>query len=198
MKKGEESRQRLIACAARLFWKNGYAATGISEILAQAGLPKGSFYFYFKSKDDLAVEVISYYQRILLDQLENISVGKTWETFVDGTFGFLLSSSEDTDFLGCPFAVMGMETAFYKPEIAKKYGEGIEKFRDLFCRVLLFSGLEPSHAETLSSRFLSLYQGAILLGRISGNTSYLTEAKKTMIEIYREYCVFQKIGKECL
>ena len=37
------------------FWKNGYAATGISEILDQAGLPKGSFYFYFKSKDELAV-----------------------------------------------------------------------------------------------------------------------------------------------
>ena len=54
MKKGEESRQRLIECSAELFWKNGYSATGISEILKQTGLPKGSFYFYFKSKDDLA------------------------------------------------------------------------------------------------------------------------------------------------
>ena len=44
MKKGEESRQRLIECAAELFWKNGYSATGISEILKQTGLPKGSFY----------------------------------------------------------------------------------------------------------------------------------------------------------
>ena len=44
MKKGEESRQRLIECAAELFWKNGYSVTGISEILKQTGLPKGSFY----------------------------------------------------------------------------------------------------------------------------------------------------------
>ena len=50
MKKGEESRQRLIECAAELFWKNGYSATGISEILKQTDLPKGSFYFYFKSR----------------------------------------------------------------------------------------------------------------------------------------------------
>lgn len=42
MKKGEESRQRLIECAAELFWKNGYSATGISEILKQTDLPKGS------------------------------------------------------------------------------------------------------------------------------------------------------------
>ena len=50
MKKGEESRQRLIACAARLFWKNGYAATGISEILAQAGLQKALFIFILRAK----------------------------------------------------------------------------------------------------------------------------------------------------
>ena len=108
MKKGEESRQRLIACAARLFWKNGYAATGISEILDQAGLPKGSFYFYFKSKDELAVEVISYYQQVLLNRLENISIGKNWETFVDDAFAFLLGVSEDRTFFGCHCAVMGM------------------------------------------------------------------------------------------
>ena len=40
MTKGEESRQRLIKCAAELFWKNGYSATGISQILRQTGLPK--------------------------------------------------------------------------------------------------------------------------------------------------------------
>lgn len=51
MKKGDRSRQRLIQCAAELFWKNGYAATGLSEILRQTGLPKGSFYFYFKSAE---------------------------------------------------------------------------------------------------------------------------------------------------
>ena len=50
MKKGEESRQRLIECAAKLFWKNGYSATGISEILRQTDLPKGSFYFISKAR----------------------------------------------------------------------------------------------------------------------------------------------------
>ena len=39
MKKGEESRQLLIECAAELLWKNGYSATGISEILKPTDLP---------------------------------------------------------------------------------------------------------------------------------------------------------------
>ena len=50
MTKGEESRQRLIKCAAKLFWKNGYSATGISQILQQTGLPKGSFLFLLQKQ----------------------------------------------------------------------------------------------------------------------------------------------------
>ena len=90
MKKGEESRQRLIECAAELFWKNGYSATGISEILKQTGLPKGSFYFYFKSKDELAVAVTEYYQKILLEYFQNISIGNNWESFIEKIFDYLM------------------------------------------------------------------------------------------------------------
>ena len=52
MKKGEASKEHLIVCAGDLFWRNGYEATGLSDILKASGLTKGSFYFYFKSKED--------------------------------------------------------------------------------------------------------------------------------------------------
>ena len=73
MKKGEESRQRLIECAAELFWKNGYSATGISEILKQTDLPKGSFYFYFKSKDDIYLAVVESELDILSDMMKRVA-----------------------------------------------------------------------------------------------------------------------------
>ena len=69
MKKGEATKEHLIACAGRLFWQNGYAATGLSEILKEAHLTKGSFYFYFKSKEDLAVAVVGYYHRVVYEWL---------------------------------------------------------------------------------------------------------------------------------
>ena len=156
MKKGEESRQRLIECAAELFWKNGYSATGISEILKQTDLPKGSFYFYFKSKDDLATAVTEYYQQILLERTN----GQT--------------------FAGCPYAVMGMETALSKPAVASVFMEGLKKFEQIFQEVLLYSGLSPDHAKILSQRMLSIYQGYFLLGRISADTSYLKNARKNV------------------
>ena len=156
MKKGEESRQRLIECAAELFWKNGYSATGISEILKQTGLPKGSFYFYFKSKDDLATAVTEYYQKILLEQFRSSSQGNDWESFIEEIFDYLFGRATGQTFAGCPYAVMGMETALSTPAV-------------------------------LSRRMLSIYQGYLLLGRINGDLSYLKNAEKNMIEMYREY-----------
>ena len=125
MTKGEESRQRLIKCAAELFWKNGYSATGISQILQQTGLPKGSFYFYFKSKDELAIAVAAYYQGLLLEHFQNIAQGKKWENFVEDVFDFLSARTTGRNFAGCPYAVMGTETALSRPDIASAFMDGV-------------------------------------------------------------------------
>ena len=193
MKKGEESRQRLIECAAELFWKNGYSATGISEILKQTGLPKGSFYFYFKSKDDLATAVTEYYQKILLEQFRSSSQGNDWESFIEEIFDYLFGRATGQTFAGCPYAVMGMETALSKPAVASVFMEGLNKFEQIFQEVLLYSGLSPDHAKILSQRMLSIYQGYLLLGRINNNTSFLKNARKNMLEMYREYRSYHEI-----
>ena len=187
MKKGEESRQHLIECAAELFWKNGYSATGINEILKQTGLPKGSFYFYFKSKDDLASAVTEYYQKILLEQFQSSSQGNDWESFIEEIFDYLSVRTSGQTFAGCPYAVMGMETALSKPAVASVFMEGLKKLEQIFQKVLLYSGLPQNHAAILSRRMLSIYQGYLLLGRINGNLSYLKNAEKNMIEMYLEY-----------
>ena len=193
MKKGEESRQRLIECAAELFWKNGYSATGISEILKQTGLPKGSFYFYFKSKDDLATAVTEYYQKILLEQFRSSSQGNDWESFIEEIFDYLFERATGQTFAGCPYAVMGMETALSKPAVASVFMEGLKKFEQIFQEVLLYSGLSPDHAKILSQRMLSIYQGYLLLERISNNTFFLKNARKNMLEMYREYRSYHEI-----
>ena len=193
MKKGEESRQRLIECAAELFWKNGYSATGISEILKQTGLPKGSFYFYFKSKDDLATAVTEYYQKILLEQFRSSSQRNDWESFIEEIFDYLFGRATGQTFAGCPYAVMGMETALSKPTLAFVFMEGLKKSEQIFRKVLLYSGLPQEHAAILSQRMLSIYQGYLVLGRISGDISHLKNARKNMIETYREYRAFHGI-----
>ena len=187
MKKGEASKQRLIRCAAELFWKNGYTATGVSEILKDAALPKGSFYFYFKSKKELGVEVISYYQSVLLEKMRELAEGRDFADFLDAVFGFLQDRTDGNSFSGCPFAVMGMETAVSKPEVARSYLDTLKQFQTLFRDVLLRSGLPQPHAALLSERLFAIYQGNLLLGRISNDRAYLERAKHSMLETYKEY-----------
>lgn len=64
----EHSREKILEIGAELFTRNGYHATGIKEILAECGVPKGSFYNFFASKEHFAVEIIQHYQSIELER----------------------------------------------------------------------------------------------------------------------------------
>jgi len=60
----EKTKQVLLEVGLSLFEEKGFNATGIKEIATLAGIPKGSFYNYFSSKEDFGVAVIRYYSDI--------------------------------------------------------------------------------------------------------------------------------------
>src|SRR5689334_12040141 len=56
-----ETRSRLLEKGGDLVNRRGFNGTGVQDITAAAGVPKGSFYNYFDSKDAFAVEVLGQY-----------------------------------------------------------------------------------------------------------------------------------------
>ena len=56
--KGERTRRRIVGHATMLIYANGYARTTIDDVIRAAGVTKGSFYFHFKSKEELGRTVI--------------------------------------------------------------------------------------------------------------------------------------------
>lgn len=58
MARRSETRDRLIATAAELFWSRGYASTGVNAIMKRARATSGSFYHFFPTKDDLLLAVL--------------------------------------------------------------------------------------------------------------------------------------------
>lgn len=62
MEKTRDARTRALETAERLFRTQGYAATGLTQVLDESGSPKGSFYFHFPDgKQQLAREVLEIY-----------------------------------------------------------------------------------------------------------------------------------------
>jgi TetR/AcrR family transcriptional repressor of nem operon len=58
MGRKSDAGERLLAAGAELLGKRAYSSVGVAEICAAAGVPKGSFYYFFRSKQDLALAVI--------------------------------------------------------------------------------------------------------------------------------------------
>ncbi|ADJ65263.1 MULTISPECIES: TetR/AcrR family transcriptional regulator [Herbaspirillum] len=68
---GENKRNILMAGRA-LIAQKGYSSVGLSEILAAAAIPKGSFYHYFGSKEQYGRELIEHYVAGYLESLERV------------------------------------------------------------------------------------------------------------------------------
>lgn len=164
------TRDEIIRIGAQLIHSQGYKATGLQQILDVAGIPKGSFYFYFKSKDDFGCAVIDYFTFTInalfsgclrdarikpLDRLKKLL------DFYEAA----LKKSGAT--LGCPIANLSLELSDTNEELRKRLQAAVEGFITQIESCLeeakkhrqLQSGLNP--ADTARFIFHGL-EGAIL------------------------------------
>ncbi|MDP9291545.1 MAG: TetR/AcrR family transcriptional regulator, partial [Verrucomicrobiota bacterium] len=58
MPRKSDARARLLDAALSLVWENSYGATSVDAICERAGVRKGSFYYFFRSKSELAVAAL--------------------------------------------------------------------------------------------------------------------------------------------
>lgn len=66
------TREHILNCGGCIVHHKGFAATGLQEILTAAGVPKGSFYFYFKSKEAFGLALVDHYQTLFAAELRPI------------------------------------------------------------------------------------------------------------------------------
>lgn len=76
----QDTRTVLLGSAEKIFASKGYAGVGINEVLSSVGVPKGSFYHYFSSKDGFGEAVITFYFEHYLLEMDQImgEGGRTW------------------------------------------------------------------------------------------------------------------------
>ena len=59
--KSDTKADYILEKGMEILWANGYNGTSVNDIVRAANIPKGSFYFYFKSKEDFAVKALEFY-----------------------------------------------------------------------------------------------------------------------------------------
>ena len=74
---GLEPRERLVRSGIEILTEKGFASTGLDEVLRKVGVPKGSFYHYFSSKDDFGRAVIDGYAAYFAHKLDRWLLDET-------------------------------------------------------------------------------------------------------------------------
>ena len=96
------TRERIVEAALYLFWLRGYAATGIAEILERAEANAGSFYYCFKTKEELLRAVLELYIQTLMPVVVQ-PVLSTVQDPVERVFGILEFYRKNLLATGCTY-----------------------------------------------------------------------------------------------
>ena len=183
LSKGEQTKARIVSCAAQLFIKNGYYATGIQDILELSGVSKGSFYFYFESKKELGIAVFHYYQNSILKILRKMAEGHTWLEFTEELISWITGNAEKEKNYGCPFAVLGMETAFIDPEISELSYSAMLESTEIFKIPLINTSLSEKEATRKAEWMFSVYEGYMMRYRLSKDVAELKKLGEVMRQL---------------
>jgi TetR/AcrR family transcriptional regulator, transcriptional repressor for nem operon len=165
------TRQRIVESALYLFWLRGYAATGIAEILSRSHANSGSFYHFFKTKEELLLAVLELY----IQTLEPIIVDPVSQRLTDplervfGVLEFYRGNLLKTDCsYGCPIGRLALEIPEEQFRVHKRLADNfdgwtsaIEKFLQA-ARERFPAGTDM---QTLAKFVLTVMEGGVMQAR---------------------------------
>ncbi len=163
-------REAIIDAAIRCFRRQGYPGTGLNDLVAASGAPKGSLYHFFPGgKPSIAVAALDEAGRRMAETLWDIAKRSddpgTFIKAVAKTFGGWLKASEFRD--GCPMTTVLLELAPADREISKAgqraYAARLAVIKDVLER----SGIQGPLASDIACLWMSALNGALIEARVA-------------------------------
>ena len=125
----------ILLSGARLIHEKGYNNTGLQEILSAAGVPKGSFYFHFKSKEDFGLQVMDTYASFIRHMAEKClrDVALPPLLRLEKFFDCYIRHFQDMDLrYGCPIGNLMQEMS----DLSESFREKIGSIYDELCSLI--------------------------------------------------------------
>jgi TetR/AcrR family transcriptional regulator, lmrAB and yxaGH operons repressor len=170
MGKIRDSRKKAVEGAERLFRTQGYAATGLTQILEVSGTPKGSFYFHFPGgKRQLAQEVLEVYgQRVLAGMQALAAKHSDPAGFVRALGRAMAKEMEATGWtLGCAAQNLAIELAPADCEFTDALERTFAKWTSAVADGIKAAYSSRHVAERRAAAILAAFEGAKTLARAS-------------------------------
>lgn len=160
-----ETRRRIVEVAAQQFRSKGIQATGVNDVMSEAGLTHGGFYRHFESKNQLVAEACELGLSAVIDKFNALASKADdkagFKSIVDE---YVSRAHRDNPADGCPLAGMGSELARADEVTREAATEGFNKMV-----VVLAKGAGSQQAENGTSEAvfaLAAMVGAITLSRV--------------------------------
>jgi len=179
MPRPDRSRAALIDTAALLFRRQGYAATGVNQILEAADVKAGSLYHHFPNgKQELAAAVVDSaggdIERLLRRFLDSES---SVADIVDGWIDLLTVQLASDERDGCPIEPIATESVNASEQVREASARAFAGWSAAVADRLRADGSADREAEQTALAVIALIEGALILSRIAGDDAALKSAK---------------------
>jgi TetR/AcrR family transcriptional regulator, transcriptional repressor for nem operon len=162
-------KEKLLDRGAGLLMEQGYHGTGLQELVQSVGMPKGSFYNYFASKEAFGAGVVAHYIQPSIVQLaRHLQADMTAIVALKTYFQELIEDTERRDFKGgCLLGNLIGEIGETSGPCATALRDALHRYRDKLEEGFLRGQIEGSFRSDLNARELAdftvnAWQGALL------------------------------------
>ncbi|MEV0643391.1 TetR/AcrR family transcriptional regulator [Streptomyces sp. NPDC050619] len=172
------TRQRIIEKAAHRFKQDGIDGSGISTLMADAGLTNGAFYAHFASKDDLVANVVAEELRTQAKGYDTLRPGR--QGLEDFVRDYLSPEHRDQPSTGCPSAALLDEIGRCTDDTKQAYTEGTTAVVEEIA-----ARLAPADPQSARGRAIGLFTmmvGTLQLSRALADRKFADEALEEGIE----------------
>jgi TetR/AcrR family transcriptional repressor of lmrAB and yxaGH operons len=179
MPRPDRSRAALVDTAALLFRRQGYAATGVNQILETAEVKAGSLYHHFPDgKQELAAAVVDSVGADIERRLRSfLDSGLPVADIVDGWIDLMAAGLASDQRDGCPIEPIATESVNASPQVRTASARAFGAWRCAVADRLRADGWAQTDADRTALAVIALIEGALILSRIEGDATALNAAK---------------------
>lgn len=188
-----DAKQRLMEAIEELIWKGSYGSTTIEQICEKAGVKKGTFYYFFKSKADLALAAIEAtwkYKRLELDAIFSPTVPplERLQKYCEASYRIQADIKAKCGYvLGCPLFSLATEVSTQERPLQKKIQQIFDqqhKYFEAAIRDAHKEGLiHAPNAEAKAKVLFAYYYGLVTEARICNSLETLKQAQNGTWEL---------------